>query len=78
MSAALKLVPRQDVRRPYRLLDATTNTYLPHRCYSIRLNAHKAALWEATISKVGTVIEVNDVSLGHLLGTYHQDLDQER
>lgn len=47
--------------RPFRLWNAKTGTFLPHRCFGLSLNAHKAAHWEANFVPVGTTIEVLNV-----------------
>lgn len=59
-----------DAPRPFRLWDANAKKHLPRRCYSVRINAHKAALWEAGIAKVATTIEVYDVRNGSLLSQF--------
>lgn len=59
-----------ETKRPYRLWDTKAKEYLPRRCYGVRVNAHKAALWEVQVSKV-VYIEVLDISHGDLLlGSY--------
>jgi hypothetical protein len=72
MSAVIDLKPATvpDTVRPFRLWDAKTRTHLPHRMFAVRINAHKAALWLATIARVGTTIEVYDVRNGQLLGQF--------
>lgn len=65
-----------DTRRPYRLWDAKLKEHIPRRCYGVRLNAHKSALWAVTISKIGTTIEVYDSTNGMLLGQYTRKVNE--
>lgn len=62
----------EDTLRPFRLWDAEGKRYVRWRIYANRINAHKAALWEAGISKVKVTIEVYDVRNGMLLGQFTQ------
>ncbi len=75
-TTALRLVasnPAPIVRgslRPFRLWDTKEKRWLPHRCFGFRLNAHRAAMWEATLAKIGVTIEVVNAETGKLLGQY--------
>jgi hypothetical protein len=78
MSAAVKpsQYPIVESSRSFRLWDANNKIHIPRRCYSIRINAHKAALWEATIAKVGITIEVYNSLDGQLLGQYTRKVNE--
>lgn len=65
----------EDALRPFKLWNAKTKEHLPRRSFSIRINAHKAALWEVSIAPVATTIEVYDCTNGRLLGQFTQRPD---
>lgn len=56
--------------RPFRLYDAETKKFQPHRNYKIKQNAHLGALMQIRWAKVGTTLEVVDLSLGRMHGQY--------
>lgn len=56
--------------RPYRLWNANKGEFLRWRYYSDRRRCHIGALIEARWSRIGTVIEVIDVSTTRLVGQY--------
>jgi hypothetical protein len=56
--------------RPFRLWDATAQEFLRWRYYSDDKRAHIGALIECRWSKIGATIEVVDVSVGRMLGSY--------
>lgn len=65
------------MKRPFRLYNANTRTFLPWRFYRHLRNAHMGALVEVRWAKVGTTLEVIDVSSGnHTRGSYTRGVNQ--
>ena len=60
----------QETVRPYRLWDTKAKVYLSHRCYSVRMNAHKSALWEVQVSQVISIEVIDIAHADLLLGSY--------
>ncbi len=76
MKPALRLVhdnPRPVIKgslRPFRLWNARTATFLPHRYFAMSLTTHRAAHWETNFVRVGVTLEVLNVETGACLGQY--------
>lgn len=66
----MKYEVNEETVRPFRLYDAVEKTFLGHRCYVHKQNAHIGALIEARYAKIGTTIEVIDISVGRMIGQY--------
>jgi len=64
-----------ETQRPFRLYNAKANKYLPHRCYAHIQRAHMGALLLTRWAQVGEVIEVIDVSIGKLHGSYRRGVN---
>jgi len=66
------------MKRPYRLYNAQTKTYLRWRCYGYPRHAHIGALIECRWAEVSHTIEVLDTTEGagnKLLGSYTRRVD---
>lgn len=56
--------------RPFRLYNPKTKKYLRWRCFKHVQRAHLGALMDIRWAKTGDMIEVVDVSIGRLHGSY--------
>jgi len=70
-----KFEPDPDTLRPFRLWNANEKEFARWRYYSDARRAHMGALIEARWAKVGTVIEVVDVSVGKMIGSYRRGVN---
>ena len=61
--------------RPFRLYSANEKSFYRWRYYSDDKRAHMGALIECRWAKVGTVIEVIDVSIGKMIGSYRRGVN---
>lgn len=71
----LDLYRKPDTLRPYRLYNAKANVQIKHRYYSSQRHAEWGVLKELKWLPVGTVIDVIDVRVGHLLCTYQHVME---
>lgn len=56
--------------RPFRLYDPSEKKFYQYRNYSHLRNCHIGAFFEARWAKVGTTVEIVDVSKGRLIASY--------
>ena len=66
----MKYEKNEQTVRPFRLYNADTKKFQSHRCFKIKQNAHLGALMQIRWAKVGTTLEVVDLSIGKMHGQY--------
>ena len=65
----------KDTKRPFRLYNANSKTYLPWRNFKHAQRAHVGAMIDVRWAHVGTVIEVIDVAHGRMVGQYKRGVN---